>query len=407
MKKLNILLVTESFYPDGWGGAHTYVYNLVKYLSNSKKFLPFVLTIRPNVNSPHSVRIFRYNSALAGKFVVIRRPILSAINAYGVFKDLLKESRIDILNFHAILPAFGLIFFARLKNIPKIYTFHSSLYEDVRLQLKRKNYLPSCLNFILLHLIRFIEKYVLERCQQIIVLSEYSKNFLIKLYSIRPDKIEVVPGGVDIDIFKPGGDKAILKKALELPKDKIILLTTRRLVSRMGIENLIYAIRGIIKKRKDVQLLIAGGGFLEDSLKDIVRKNNLKEYVEFLGVKDIDELSKFYQAADLFIMPSEYSEWFGLSTLEALASSVPVLATPVGATPEILESLDRNLIFEGTDARSIKQGILKFLDNNKKLEQHSLKCRQYVIDNFTWKKVLSKAEDIFLKNYHKYDGNEN
>ena len=85
-KKINILLATEAFYPDGWGGAHTYVYNLAKYMQRLNDFAPVVLTIKTQNSADSQImegfRVYRYNSALKGRFVVFMRPLLSFINSY-------------------------------------------------------------------------------------------------------------------------------------------------------------------------------------------------------------------------------------------------------------------------------------------------------------------------------------
>ena len=140
---MNLLLVTEGLYPDGVGGVQTYVYELARNLV-ARNHNVFVLTPRfiselPVEEEIEKIKIFRYNSASSGPLLFIRRPFLSIFNAFLLFKKLNKNIPFDIINFHFSLPAFGINLFSS-KKIPKVYTFHASMYQEVVIQSKQKKY---------------------------------------------------------------------------------------------------------------------------------------------------------------------------------------------------------------------------------------------------------------------------
>lgn len=398
-KKLNILMATEAFYPDGIGGAHTYVYNLSKSLIQQGHNV-YVITIERKEGALaeeniEGIKVLRYKTPLSGPFLFIRRPILSIINSRRLFRSVAKKIKFDIINFHLTLPAFGINTCPASKGIPKIYTFHSSMFEDVAIQVKKKKYFPAFLNNLVFTIIKLIEKANLRWCEKIIVLSSFSKWRLTDVYKQNPDKIIIIPGGVDVHKFVPADNKALLRKELSLPLDKVILLTARRLVVRMGLENLICAMKYVIEKEKNVILFILGEGFLRKNLEYLIEQENLKEHVILFGPVDTNKISSYYQTCDVFIVPTKYDEWFGLVTIEALSCGIPVLGTPVGGTSEILGSIDKSLLFSGTDAQDIAKGILKFLENKDYFSGKSQEFRKFVVENYSWEVVSGQTEKIY------------
>ena len=104
----------------------------------------------------------------------------------------------------------------------------------------------------------------------------------------------------------------------------------------------------------------------------------------------------YYQAADLFILPSRCLEGFGLVTLEALSCGTPVLGTPVGGTKEILGRLDKELLFKDTKAKSMAEKIVLY-STSKDLLKLSEKCRDFVVSNYSWDRVTTEYERVYLE----------
>ncbi len=407
MKKLNILIATEAFYPDGIGGAHTYVYNLSKQLVQ-KGHNVYVITLRLTEELLYEekldgVNVFRYDSAVTGRLLFIRRPFLSIINSRKVFNNLVKKTKFDIINYHLALPAFAINISSKSSSIPKIFTFHSSMCRDVSIQMRKKRYSAFFFNRPILFIIKLIEKMNFKGCNKIIVLSKFSKQFLVDNYHIKPQKIIVIRGGVDINKFSPPENRFLMRGNLSLPKDKTIILTARRLVARMGLENLIFAMEDVIKAENNFLLLIIGEGFLKNKLAKLIKKLNLEKYVNLIGSVDADKMALYYKAADFFVLPSEHDEWFGLVTLEALSSGLPVLGTPLGGTKEILERFNKDYLFKGISAKDIAKGIINFLRSKKDFAAISQKCRQFVLKNYSWEKVSNETETVYFKEINNKD----
>lgn len=202
---MNILIATESFYPDDVGGAHIYVKHYADGLVK-KGHRVWVITIRLKDNLPGSqildgINIFRYNSAPKGKFVFILRPLLSMINSLKLFKRISGTVKFDIVSCHSILPAAGILSYAKRKHIPVIYTFHSSLFEDVKVQARKKRYTLKIIKPLMLYMIKHIEGMCYRGASKIVVLSDFSRRYLNEIFKVPHEKITNIPGGVDLIVF--------------------------------------------------------------------------------------------------------------------------------------------------------------------------------------------------------------
>ena len=316
------------------------------------------------------------------------------------FRSLEENFSFDIINFHQPFSAIGVLSSTGSRRVPYVYTCHSLSFEEY---MSRSSSPKNPTKWILHHLQvrarKSIEQTVLKKSDQIVVLSEYTSKKLQRTYGLAPSKVNVVPGGVDLERFKPARDKASIRARLDLPEDKFILFTVRNLVPRMGLENLISALEIAQNGRKDLLLVIGGEGPLEPLLKEQVRRYGVEELVRFAGYIPDEDLSSYYQMADLFILPTTELEGFGLVTVEALASGLPVLGTPVGGTKEILTKLGSDYLFDDSTHKSIAHGILNALNDWAKdralYENISQACRQITEQHYSWDNHVSKLEDLF------------
>ncbi|MQY78269.1 MAG: glycosyltransferase [Bacteroidetes bacterium] len=208
-------------------------------------------------------------------------------------------------------------------------------------------------------------------------------------------------GGVDLTRFEFEENKLAIRKQLGLSGEKFILFTVRNLVPRMGLENLIYAMKEIIRYAKDVYLIIGGKGELKEKLSSLISELNLIDFVKLQGFIPSEELPHYNQAADFFILPTKYLEGFGLVTLEAMACGTPVLGTPVGGTKEILDKFNPAFLFKDTSPESISNRILEkynyYKENPEEYKKISQKCRVFAEKNYSWERNISEIEALFAQ----------
>jgi glycosyltransferase involved in cell wall biosynthesis len=145
-----------------------------------------------------------------------------------------------------------------------------------------------------------------------------------------------------------------------------------------------------------VLLLIGGAGSQRSKLEARAASLRLQEHVRFLGfVPDVD-LPRYYGAADAFVLPTRALEGFGLVTVEALACGTPVLGTPVGATPEILDPLDPSLVFRDASAEAMAQGLERFLESLARDPASAGRLRdasrRHVETRYSWERSIGDLE---------------
>jgi glycosyltransferase involved in cell wall biosynthesis len=139
--------------------------------------------------------------------------------------------------------------------------------------------------------------------------------------------------------------------------------------------------------RQRYMLVIGGEGPLRGTLETGIRQGGLGEVVRLAGFIPEEQLSQYYQAADLVVMPSLQLEGFGLVMVEAMACGTPVLGTPVGAIPETLNQVDPMLVAEGTDGRSLARAlerVLRRIQDPGESDRLARKGRALIERRYNW-----------------------
>lgn len=234
------------------------------------------------------------------------------------------------------------------------------------------------------------ERLALRRATRILVLSAFSRRLVLEVDPCVESRIQIVGGGVDITDFTPAHDREALRQAVGIAADETVLMTARRLVSRMGVEILLDAFDDLHKRQANIKLVVAGDGELRSQLESQRNRLGLAGKVKFAGRVSDQELRSWYRVADLFVLPTIAYEGFGMVTAEALACGTPVVATPVGATSEILTPLDGRLVADSVDARSLAAAIERALALTDMMFR--ARCREYARRHLPWDIVISKWE---------------
>lgn len=315
-------------------------------------------------------------------------------NGGRLFRHLQRETGFDHIFFHQPCSACAVLLSGRCGRIKKIYTCHSLWHEEYLSRVPKTDGPAENKYFRVLALARkWVEKRALNGADRIMTLSQYTKEKLQKSQGIKGEKISVVPGGVDLERFRPSDDKVSIRRRLGFPVEAFILFTLRNLEPRMGLAELLDAMKKIVLRSPDIHLVVGGDGPLKSSLVEQAEAAGLNGHVSFTGFIDEAVLPEYYRMADLFILPTLELEGFGLVTLEAMASGTPVLGTPVGGTPEILEEFDAGFLFDDVSgeamARLIGETCRRLTSDPGAFESLRRKTRAFVEAHYSWDRNIN------------------
>ncbi len=233
------------------------------------------------------------------------------------------------------------------------------------------------------------------RKDRVIVPSEATKRDMVNVFGTKPDKIDVVYEGVDIEQFRFSGsdeDLARFRSGYGL-SDPFILC-----VGSHAYKNLPGAIRAFSRARKKMEkrLLLAITGnkaAVTSDIRTAIRKEGLEDEVIFTDFVPDGEMKLFYRAAEMLLFPSFY-EGFGLPVLEAFASGTPVVASNAGALPEVAG--DAAILADPEDLDGLARAILCFMtDDQKRAEKVRLGLAR--ADQFSWTETATGTLAVFRR----------
>jgi len=396
---ISLLSLQYHCYPDEVGGAWGVTYQINKRLvERGHKVYQITCKSSENQMSKEDVdgiQYFRVSTKESKNIFFLWKSMRKKIT------DILKFEPINLIHIHNPLIGFLALLIPSLWKIPKVYHFHSSWFDEEGINSRNKgqSYISLNLN---LQLIRIIEWACYKFSTTILFLSEYSKKRFKQYFSFYKSDLVIIPGGVNLQEFhplKPEENLSEIRSLLSLEKKVQLILTVRRLEERMGLENLILAVELLSKNfsEKNFQIIIVGKGSLEKKLKNLIAEKNLTEKIKLVGLVSKENLPLYFKVADLFVLPTTAIEGFGLVTAEAFASGLVVMGTPVGATVEILEKIDKNLIFEGTSPESLSNGLARFFNDPGFFTKLKSKCRETAEKYYSWEKVTDQTEKEFIK----------
>jgi glycosyltransferase involved in cell wall biosynthesis len=271
-------------------------------------------------------------------------------------------------------------------GVPLVHVFHASAPLELRfLRTRLASRKARAATVPLEALLVRLERRSLRAADRVLVLSEFSRGLVAD--AVAAGRIVGVDGGVDVARFAP---REGARARLGLDPDAPLLVAVRRLEPRMGLEQLVAA----MSELPDVRLALIGSGSLDRRLAELVREHGLDGRVRLVGRVGDAELPDWYRAADLAVVPSAAYEGFGLATAEALACGTPVVGTPVGATPELLEPLEPRLVARGADAPALARAIADALPLAPALRD---RAAAYARDRFGWEHVLDGWERALVE----------
>jgi len=217
----------------------------------------------------------------------------------------------------------------------------------------------------------------------------------------REDGLEVLPYGVDVDRFRPEPEgREPRRREIGLTPGSIGVLAVGRFVRKKGFEYLIDAAGRLRDRDPAVHLLLAGGGDLENELRARAAGAGVAERVHFLGLLTQDEVARTLAAADIAVVPSvrdDQGNVDGLpnTVLEALASGVPLVATPAGGIGAVVRDGLTAIVVPERDAEALAAAILSLAGDPALRRRLGDAGRHDAATRHAWSAVAERLERAY------------
>ncbi len=282
----------------------------------------------------------------------------------------IKDWNLDIIHSHT---EFGVGTFARIiakqLDIPIVHTYHT-MYEDY-IHYITKGYFDTTSKKIVEHLTKF---YCDKTVTELIVPTKKTYDLFKEKYEYTRN-IHIVPTGIEVERFyrenNQEDETCILKAGLGIEKDDFVLLFVGRLASEKNVTFLIENQADLVKKNKHCKLLIIGDGPDMELFQRQAKKLKIEENVIFAGKIAWEDIHKYYQIPDVFVTAS-HTETQGLTLLEAMAASVPVVALDDDAFRDVvIPDLNGYLFKNKKEYREDIEFIMKHPEVLKRLQRQA------------------------------------
>lgn len=228
---------------------------------------------------------------------------------------------------------------------------------------------------------KLIAKFVIPRANAIRTVSQRLKKQLINEFGVKEEKITVMPIYTEISNLKTQNSK------LKRDNGKFIFLTVGRLVLVKNIGLQIEAIKEVVKSHNEAELWIMGDGQEKSKIKSQIANLKLENNVKLLGWQN--DLNKFYNQADVFLLTSDCEGW-GIVVIEAASFGLPIIMTDVGCAGELIKNNESGIIIPVRDKNKLIEAMIKIIENTELRERIGLGALLAI------KKLSNKEETLKL-----------
>ena len=293
-----------------------------------------------------------------------------------------KNGKFDVIHAHDWLVAYSAKSIKESYNIPLISTIHatesgrnSGIHDETQRYINDSEWMLTY------------------ESSEVIVNSNYMKNEVQRLFGLPYDKINVIPNGVNLQLFSNVNVDYDFRRQYAMDNEKIILYVGR-LVYEKGIQNLIAAMPKIFDRYHDSKLIICGRGGMIDELREQVKYLGIDNKVYFAGYCDSKKMQKMYKCADVAVFPSTY-EPFGIVAIESMLSGTPTIVSDVGGLNEIVEHSVTGMKSYAGNANSIADSVLALLFDPKLCANISQNAIKKVKENYNWAKITDNTYYVY------------
>lgn len=363
---MKVLVTTDCFLPR-WDGIARVLHETLPYLAKHHQITVVAPDFGPLPKTAVKVVRFPIGKSTYGDYspAIVDKKILAR---------LIKEH--DIVFNHTMGPiGYHSVKYASKMRKPIVSYIHSIDWELFSKSIK----FGSGLVYLAT---RLIERIMYNRCKMLIVpSSDVAKKMLANRIKT---PMRVVRLGVNTEQFKPAADKAKAKRKIGLPVNSIVIGYCGRISREKNLKTLRKAFDRIASDYYNARLLIVGAGIAEEeALFSIPR-------AKMTGT--MSDPSPYYQAMDIFVLPS-LTETSSLSTMEAMATGLPVVVTRVGNTRFYVKNKQNGIFFKKKSPRNLARILSMLIRHEGLRESLGSNARKSAVQNFDWMMTAKRMDD--------------
>lgn len=385
---MKILMLTWEYPPRVVGGISRVVHDLSKRLIKDGHEVT-VITYKegdvPYFEDDKGVKVYRIDNYMINPNNFIDWIMQMNFNMLAKANEIIaKEGNFDVIHAHDWLVAYAAKTLKHSYDTPIVATIHATeagrnagIHDEVQRYINDTEWLLTY------------------ESSEVIVNSNYMKNELQRLFGLPFEKINVVPNGVNLNLFSGVERDYEFRRKYAMDNEKIILFMGR-LVYEKGVQHLIAAMPKILNGYNDAKLVIAGKGGMIDELKAEVNALGLGDKVCFAGYLNGKDVGKMYKAADISVFPSTY-EPFGIVALEAMLSENPIVVSDIGGLNEIVDHRENGMKTYAGNSNSIADSILELLYDHALCSNIVKKAKNKVRNEYNWNKIAQDTHFTYQK----------
>jgi len=220
---------------------------------------------------------------------------------------------------------------------------------------------------------------------KIICCSKAVANFVIEKEKVNSKKVIVIYNGVDIEKFK---------ERKTTGEEEFTIGCVASLYPHKGHKYLLEAVKKVIDdSHKKIKLIIVGDGILSNSLKKYARELGIQEFIEFKGT--VYDVTSVIATFDVAVLPSSEREGLGLSLIEAMAASRPVIGTKVGGIPEVIKEGVNGILVEPRNPHALAKAILTLINNKEITISMGREGRKIAETRFSLGAMIENIESLY------------
>jgi glycosyltransferase involved in cell wall biosynthesis len=304
------------------------------------------------------------------------------------FDVMLSESSAicGVLRRHRFLPA----------GIPAVWIAHGTWKGEIDTKRKVGLWRPKQLIGALLCLNhwRRDRKYI-RLAEAVIACGKGLRDELVQVYDLDPERVVFQSNGVDTNLFAPDPLKRRqVRDILGLNQQHLIVMLSGRLHPEKGFGWFIEQVPSMIKEFPELRCIIVGEGPERQELEKRVSKLGLKDTIRFLGFRPRNDLPGLYNAADIFVFPSQRAEGQPISLIEAMASGLPVVANRVGWMASLFDSGVTGILVEPNNSEAFPNEVMSLLKDPPKRKSIGLAARNKAVEAYSIDRLVAEVESI-------------